>query len=142
MKKILFALLALTMLLTACASEEKAPEAQKAEEAPKAEKLTVATDTNFPPFEFKDPATGNHTGFDVELWAAIAKEIGVEYDLQPMDFNGIIPGLQSSQVDVGIAGMTIKPERQEVVDFSDGYYNAGLLILVRTDNADVNGVED
>ena len=48
-----------------------------------------------------------------------------------MDFNGIIPGLQSGQIDVGIAGMTIKPERTQVVDFSDPYYNAGLLILVR-----------
>ncbi|SMC22006.1 glutamine transport system substrate-binding protein [Desulfacinum hydrothermale DSM 13146] len=105
-------------------------------------KLTVATDTNFPPFEFKDPKTGVHTGFDVELWAAIAKEIGVEYDLQPMDFNGIIPGLQSGQLDVGIAGITIKPERAKVVDFSDPYYNAGLLILVRADNKDIQKVED
>lgn len=106
-----------------------------------AAKLTVGTDTNFPPFEFKDPASGKHTGFDVELWAAIAAQIGAEYDLQPMDFNGIIPGLQSGQLDAGIAGMTIKPERAKVVDFSDGYYNAGLLILVKKDNADITGVE-
>lgn len=107
-----------------------------------AKTLTVATDTNFPPFEFKDPATGKHTGFDVELWDAIAKQLGLDYDLQPMDFNGIIPGLQSGQLDVGIAGMTIKPERAKVVDFSDGYYNAGLLVLVKKDNADISGVED
>lgn len=106
-----------------------------------AKKLTVATDTNFPPFEFKDD-TGKHTGFDIELWDAIAKEIGVEYNLQPMDFNGIIPGLQTGQLDVGIAGMTIKPERAEVVDFSDPYYNAGLLILVKADNKDIQSVED
>lgn len=106
-----------------------------------AKTLTVGTDTNFPPFEFKDPATGTHTGFDVELWAALAEEIGVEYDLQPMDFNGIIPGLQSGQVDVGIAGITIKPERAKVVDFSDGYYNAGLLILVKKDNEDITDVK-
>ncbi|BBD07487.1 glutamine ABC transporter substrate-binding protein GlnH [Desulfovibrio ferrophilus] len=105
-----------------------------------AKTLTVGTDTNFPPFEFKDPASGKHTGFDVELWAALAKEIGAEYDLQPMDFNGIIPGLQSSQVDVGIAGITIKPERAKVVDFSDGYYNAGLLILVKKDNNEITDV--
>lgn len=103
--------------------------------------LTVATDTNFPPFEFKDK-TGKHTGFDVELWDAIANKIGIDYQLQPMDFNGIIPGLQTGQLDVGIAGMTIKPERAKVVDFSDGYYNAGLLILVREDENSINGVED
>jgi len=107
-----------------------------------ADELVVATDTNFPPFEFKDPATGKHTGFDVELWEAIAKEIGVEYDLQPMDFNGIIPGLQSGQIDVGIAGMTIKPERRKVVDFADGYYNAGLLILVKEGENGINSIED
>ncbi len=105
-------------------------------------KLTVACDTSFPPFEFKDPKTGKHTGFDVELWEAIAAKIGADYDLQPMDFNGIIPGLQSNQLDVGIAGITIKPERAKVVDFSDGYYNSGLLILVRNDDNSVNGIED
>lgn len=104
--------------------------------------LTVATDTNFPPFEFKDPDTGKHTGFDVELWDAIAKKLGLEYNLQPMDFNGIIPGLQSGQIDAGIAGMTIKPERAEVVDFSDGYYNAGLLVLVKAADESVKGIED
>ncbi len=106
-----------------------------------AAKLVVATDTNFPPFEYKDPNTGKHTGFDVELWDLIAQEIGAEYELQPMDFNGIIPGLQSGQIDVGIAGMTIKPERAKVVDFSDPYYNAGLLILVKMDNKDVTDVK-
>lgn len=105
-------------------------------------KITVACDTSFPPFEFKDPETGHHTGFDVELWDAIAKEIGVQYDLQPMDFNGIIPGLQSNQIDVGIAGITIKPSRTEVVDFSDPYYNAGLLILVKSDNDKIKNLTD
>ena len=107
-----------------------------------AEKLRVGTDTNFPPFEFKDPGTGQHTGFDVELWDAIAKEIGADYDMQPMAFKGIIPGLQSGQLDAGIAGITIKPEREEVIDFSDPYYNAGLLILVRMDDHAINSVED
>jgi len=106
-----------------------------------AAELTVATDTNFPPFEFKDKS-GKHTGFDVELWDAIAKKIGVPYKLQPMDFNGIIPGLQTGQIDVGIAGMTIKPERAEVVDFSDPYYNAGLLVLVKVDNNSINDIKD
>lgn len=104
-------------------------------------KLTVATDTNFPPFEFKDPKTGKHTGFDVELWDAIAKEVGVDYDLQPMAFKGIVPGLQSAQLDAGIAGMSITDKRREVIDFSDGYYDSGLLLLVRADENDIKGVE-
>jgi len=104
-------------------------------------KLTVATDTNFPPFEFKDPKTGEHTGFDVELWDALAKEIGVEYDLQPMAFKGIVPGLQSGQLDAGIAGMSITDKRREVIDFADGYYDSGLLLLVRADEKDIKDVK-
>ena len=106
-----------------------------------AKKLTVATDTNFPPFEYKDPDTGKHTGFDVELWAAIAKEIGAEFELQPMDFNGILPALQTQNVDVALAGITIKDERKKVIDFSDGYYNSGFMLMVAA-NSSIKGVED
>ena len=95
-----------------------------------AKELVVAHDTNFMPFEFKGP-DGKFTGFDIELWETIAKKLGLSYKFQPMDFNGIIPGLQSGQVDVGIAGMTIKPERAEVVDFSDPYFDAQQALLVR-----------
>jgi len=103
--------------------------------------LVVATDTNFPPFEFKDPKTGKHTGFDVELWAAIAKEMGVKYELQPMAFKGIVPGLQSGQLDAGIAGMSITDKRREVIDFADGYYDSGLLLLVRVDEKGIKGLD-
>ncbi|TKB28030.1 glutamine ABC transporter substrate-binding protein GlnH [Desulfopila sp. IMCC35006] len=106
-----------------------------------AAKLVVATDTNFPPFEFKDPKTGQHVGFDVELWAAIAKEAGLDYELQPMAFKGIVPGLQSSQLDAGIAGMSITDERKKVIDFSDGYYDSGLLLLVPKDSS-IQGLAD
>ena len=106
-----------------------------------AAKLVVATDTNFPPFEFKDPETGQHVGFDVELWAAIAKEAGLDYELQPMAFKGIVPGLQSSQLDVGIAGMSITDKRKMVIDFSDGYYDSGLLLLVPKDSL-IKGLAD
>ena len=90
-----------------------------------AKDLVVAHDTNFMPFEFKGP-DGKFTGFDIELWETIAKKLGLGYTFQPMDFNGIIPGLQTGNVDVGIAGMTITPERAKVVLFSDGYYTSGL----------------
>ena len=84
-----------------------------------AKELVVAHDTNFMPFEFKGP-DGKFTGFDIELWETIAKKLGLSYKFQPMDFNGIIPGLQTGNVDVGIAGMTITPERAKVVQFSNG----------------------
>lgn len=105
-----------------------------------AEKLVVATDTGFVPFAFKD---GNkHTGFDVDLWAAIAKEANLEYDLRPMDFNGIIPGIQTGNIDVAIAGMSIREDRQKVVDFSQPYYESGLALLVHDNENEIKNAAD
>ena len=98
-----------------------------------AEDLVVATDTAFVPFEFKEG--DKYVGFDIDLWAEIAKDIGVTYTLQPMDFNGIIPALQTKQVDVALAGITIKDERKQVIDFSDGYYDSGFMLMVPADSA-------
>lgn len=104
-----------------------------------AKTLIVGCDTNFMPFEFKQG--DKYVGFDIDIWAAIAKELGVEYKLQPMDFNGLIPALQTGNIDVAIAGMTIKSQREEVVDFAYPYYDAGLKILVRSDEAQIQSIE-
>ena len=90
--------------------------------------LIVATDTAFVPFEFKEG--DKYVGFDIDMWDAIASDLGVTYELRPMDFNGIIPALQTGQVDVALAGITIKDSRKEVIDFSDGYYDSGFLLMV------------
>lgn len=103
--------------------------------------LIVGVDANFRPFEFKN-AQGEFTGFDVELWDAIADDLGLDYKWQTMDFNGIIPALQSKSIDAAIAGITIKSSREEVVDFSYPYYDAGLVILVREDNDTIKTVAD
>lgn len=107
-----------------------------------AKKLVVAVDTAFVPFEFRDPKTGEYIGFDIDLWAAIAEVLGVEYELQPMDFVGIVPALQTGSVDVALAGITITSAREKVVDFSHPYYDSGLTLMVRADNEDINGPED
>lgn len=52
-----------------------------------------------------------------------------------MDFNGIIPALQTKQVDAALAGITIKDERKKVIDFSDGYYDSGFMLMVPADSA-------
>ncbi|MCF9000168.1 glutamine ABC transporter substrate-binding protein GlnH [Acinetobacter nectaris] len=96
------------------------------------DKLEVGVDTAFVPFEFKQ---GNkYVGFDIDLWDAIAKKMGVSYELRPMDFSGLIPGLQSRNLDVAMAGITITPIRQQAVDFSSPYYNADLLMAVKSNN--------
>lgn len=97
--------------------------------------LLVAHDTNFKPFEFRDE-TGAYTGFDIELWTELANRANLEFVFQPMDFNGIIPGLQTGQLDAAIAAMTITPERQQVVDMSDPYYDTGIMLVVRAEDAE------
>ena len=76
-------------------------------------KLVVATDTAFVPFEFKQG--DKYVGFDVDLWAAIAKELKLDYELKPMDFSGIIPALQTKNVDLALAGITITDERKKAM---------------------------
>ncbi|MBV6273563.1 glutamine ABC transporter substrate-binding protein GlnH [Alcaligenaceae bacterium CGII-47] len=102
--------------------------------------LVVATDTAFVPFEFKQD--GKYTGFDIQLWEAIAKEANLKYRLQPMDFNGIIPGLQTHNIDAALAGITIREDRAKVIDFSDPYYESGLAILVTEDNNTIKTAKD
>ena len=94
--------------------------------------LLIGTDTSFMPFEFQKD--GVYVGFDIELWDAAAKIMGVKYKLQPMDFNGLIPALQTHNLDAALAGITIKDERKKVVDFSQPYYESGLSVLVRADS--------
>ena len=69
---------------------------------PRIKKLVVATDTAFVPFEFKQG--DKYVGFDVDLWAAIAKELKLDYELKPMDFSGIIPALQTKNRRSGAGG--------------------------------------
>lgn len=97
--------------------------------------LLVGTDTSFMPFEFQKD--GKYVGFDVDLWDAVAKEANIKYKLQPMDFNGIIPALQTHNLDAAFAGITIKDERKKVVDFSDPYYESGISAIVKADNSKI-----
>ncbi len=73
---------------------------------------------------------------------AIAEKLNRTYSFAPQDFKEIIPGLQSKQFDVAIAGITIKAKRKEIIDFSTPYYNSGLLILVRETENSIHAIED
>ena len=107
-----------------------------------AETLKAVTDPSFVPFEMMDPATGEMIGFDMDILGEVAKRAGFDYDLSTMDFNGIIPALQTRNVDIALAGITITEEREKIVDFSDPYYDSGLRILVRANNDEVTTIED
>ena len=134
------------MALAACSSDDSDTGANKSTDDTPAindgKIVKIGTDTSYVPFEYLDQATGEYTGFDIEIIQAISEEAGFEYELSPMDFSGIIPALQTNNLDVGIAAMTITDERKEVVDFTDGYYDAGLYVLVRADETEIKSVDD
>lgn len=104
------------------------------------DKLLVGVDTAFVPFEFKQ--NDKYVGFDIDLWDAIAKKMNVDYELRPMDFGGLIPGLQARNLDVAMAGITITPVRQQVVDFSEGYYDADLLMAIKSSDNSITKFSD
>ena len=123
------------------AAEEEAP-AENAEPATLLEKiqqsgkLVVGTEAQYPPYEFKD-LDASFTGCDMWLAQQIADSLGVELEVVDMAFDGIIPAVQSGQVDIGIAAFTKTPERAEVIDFSDLYETSNQLLIVKTGNADL-----
>ncbi|HIU36878.1 MAG TPA: basic amino acid ABC transporter substrate-binding protein [Candidatus Aphodousia faecigallinarum] len=103
----------------------------------KAATILVGTDAGYAPYEYKDPKTNEIVGFDIDLIKAVAKATGNEAKIQNMQFAGIIPALQANMIDVAAAGMTITPERQKQVSFSDPYYDVGGLIMaVHSKNVD------
>ncbi|MCQ6281292.1 transporter substrate-binding domain-containing protein [Bacillus sp. EB600] len=128
-------LLILTLVIAACGNKDSAGKKENSEKVYK-----VGVDTTYPPFEFKE---GNqYKGIDIDLINAIAKNQGIKIELSPMDFGGIIPAMQANQLDVAIAGMSITDERKKVVDFSTPYFNAGLTVVVKKDNATIKSVDD
>lgn len=80
-------------------------------------KIIVATQPNYAPIAFKDPATNQLTGFDIELGEAIGKELGVKIEWQETAFAQMLPSLQTGRVDMVLAGMSDLPARREQVDF-------------------------
>ncbi len=99
-------------------------------------KIVVGTEAQYAPFEFKD-MNANIVGCDIFLAQEIAKELGVELEIVDMAFDGIIPAVQSGQVDLGIAAFTVTAERAEVIDFSDIYQESGQYLIVKAGNEDL-----
>ncbi len=102
------------------------------------EKLVVGTSAGFPPFEIMEE--GELVGFDVDLMEAIAEEQGFELKWQDIAFASLIPALDAGKIDAVAAAMTIKPERDKKVDFSDPYWSADQAVIVREDS-DINVVQ-
>jgi glutamine transport system substrate-binding protein len=141
MKKfsLLSLLLMLTVFIAACGSSNE--ETGKSDEKAKDQEVyKVGIDVTYPPFEFKE---GNeYKGIDIDLINAIADNQGFKIELSAMDFGGIIPAMQANQLDVGMGGMSITDDRKKVVDFSNPYFDAGLIVVVKEDNKTTKTFED
>jgi polar amino acid transport system substrate-binding protein len=95
-------------------------------------KYVVGTSADFPPFEYVE--NGEFVGFDIDLIKAIAEEMGFEIEIRDMSFDSLIAALVSGNLDIVISGMTITPEREEVVSFSKPYWTADQSVVVREDS--------
>ena len=160
MKKLLALTLGAAMLLavmTGCGkkdtAQEPADDQQQQEEQQPAEpatlleqikakgKVVVGTEAQYAPYEFKD-LDANFAGCDMWLAQQIADSLGVELEVVDMAFDGIIPAVQSGQVDLGIAAFTNTPERAEEIDFSDLYETSAQLLIVKAGNADTYSTKE
>lgn len=92
--------------------------------------ITVATDPTLPPFA--SDSNGHITGFDIALIQDIAKLENLKIEpIEPIQFTGLIPAVQTGHADVALAGITIEQSRMDSVQFSNAYYKSGLSILVK-----------
>lgn len=110
----------------------------------RASKLVMATNASFPPFEYvvaNNGLVGQFDGIDVAIAMEIAADANKTLEVSDMDFNSIVSAVSAGKADMGIAGMTVKPDRLENVDFSDTYWVAMQTILVQGENADITNVQ-
>lgn len=91
-------------------------------------------DPNYPPFAYIDNETGKPAGFDVDSLDWIAKNMGFDVEHKPLAWDGIIPALNAKQIDLICSGMSITPQRAEVVQFSDPYWKVNRVFIVPADS--------
>lgn len=96
------------------------------------DQLVVATNAEFPPFEYTEG--DNFLGVDMEIAALLAEKLGKELVIQHMDFEAVCLAVGSHKCDIAMAGLTINEERKESVTFSDSYYQASQKLIVKGDD--------
>ena len=102
-------------------------------------KLIMATNAYFPPYEYYE---GNEiVGIDVEIAEAIGEKLGLEVEVQDMEFDSIITAVSTGKADIGLAGMTVTPERQKNINFTDTYATGIQSVIVREDS-DIQTIDD
>lgn len=146
MKKFIALMLACVMCLcfAACGSAEKEPSTSapadstpassdtSLEDVKKSGKLTIATSPDFPPFESLEG--DKVVGIEIDLLEMIAEKLGVELEINQMDFDSVLPGIQSGKFNVGVSGITVTEDRKKNADFTVPYFAAAQAIVVLKDS--------
>ncbi len=141
MKKFLKGILATTMVVTMTAalagcgggSDDAAqPDAAQDGASDQKETLIMATNAEFPPYEYYEGQ--GIVGIDAEIGAAIAEKLGYGFEIEDMAFDSIIPAVASGKASFGMAGLTVTPDRLESVDFSDSYATGVQVVIVKEDS--------
>lgn len=103
------------------------------------EKLVMATNAEFPPYEYVED--GKIVGIDAEIAGLIADKLGMELEIVDVAFDSIIPGVQSGKYDMGMAGLTVNDERLEKVNFSTSYAT-GIQAVIVKEGSDIKSIDD
>ncbi len=140
-KKILAIVLALVTCLcmfTACGSSDTSNDSAStsAESVGTEGTIVFATNAEFPPFEevVADGVLGEYDGIDMAIAKEIGEKTGNKIEMQSMEFDSLLVALQNGQIDATISGMTITEERAKSVDFSEPYYTATQVMIVKEDS--------
>ena len=128
-KALWLAPLSAAMLMLAGCNNSSAPaDSAEADAADAPLNIKIATESSYKPFSYTD-ADGNLIGYEIELVDALCAQMKAECEVISQDWDGLIPGLNAQKFDAAIAGMSITPERKEVVDFSDPYFHSGIILI-------------
>ena len=130
---LLTGIIAVAGLSLAACSSSASSKTNEVDKIKKAGVIKVALSPDYPPFEYQTIKNGKNqvVGSDIELANAIGQKLGVKVQIETMDFNNVLASLTSGQADIAISGISATPEREKTYDFSDVYYNATNLVVVK-----------
>lgn len=104
--------------------------------------LVIATNAEFEPFEYFDKDGETIIGWDMDIARELARLLGVKVDIQHMEFDSVLSAVSTGRAHIAMAGISINPTRDETVDFSENVFDSTQMIIVRSDNTDIQDAFD
>ena len=104
--------------------------------------LVIATNAEFEPFEYFDKDGKTIIGWDMDIARELARLLGVKVDIQHMEFDSVLSAVSTGRAHIAMAGISINPTRDETVDFSENVFDSTQMIIVRSDNTDIQDAFD